>query len=51
MHHEEVINNLKFMKENGVEAWIKQQNEKNICKKCDKYILWYEKNTHKCSKK
>lgn len=47
-HHENVINDLQYMKENGVEDWITKQKIENYCKNCNSYITWYEKYSHKC---
>ncbi|HAJ80589.1 MAG TPA: hypothetical protein DCO75_12560 [Fibrobacteres bacterium] len=48
-HHGNVINNLNYMKKVSVEDWIKIQKQENTCTKCNSYILWHEKDSHKCN--
>lgn len=47
-HHKHVIENLDFMKENGIQKWLEKQILENTCSKCGQIIYWYDKNTHKC---
>ncbi|NMS91366.1 DUF3795 domain-containing protein [Clostridioides difficile] len=47
-HHKNVINNLQYMKENSVPKWIEKQITENTCPNCNKLIVWFDKDTHKC---
>lgn len=49
-HHQNVINDLIAMRDNGVEAWVKQKSQEATCLKCGELIVWYEKESHCCSK-
>lgn len=47
-HHETVIEDLEYMKQNSVEKFVAQKTAENTCKDCGKLIYWMDKNTHKC---
>ncbi len=47
-HHIEVIENLKFIKKHGIEAWINQQREIWSCSSCQARTHWYQKSCTKC---
>ncbi len=47
-HHENVIADLTYMRENGVDNWIETQTADNTCSECGRLIYWYDKNSHKC---
>jgi len=48
-HHEQVVEDLQYMKDFGVEKWVAEKREENRCMKCGSLILWHEKHTHTCS--
>ncbi|MEG1559672.1 MAG: DUF3795 domain-containing protein [Clostridia bacterium] len=48
-HHETVISDLQFMKDNGVKSWVDKNTAENTCPKCGKLIYWMDKNNHKCN--
>lgn len=47
-HHDTVIEDLQYMKDCGVEEWVKLKTKENTCKSCGKLIYWMDKNTHMC---
>lgn len=47
-HHENVIKDLEYMRQHGVEDWVREQTEENTCSKCGKLIYWYDKKSHVC---
>jgi hypothetical protein len=48
-HHADTIASLKFLKENGEEAWIKMQKERWTCA-CGERLSWYQAKCFKCGK-
>ena len=48
VHHENVIDDLRKMKEIGVQAWVDGQAEANTCAICGKLVIWHEADTHTC---
>jgi predicted RNA-binding Zn-ribbon protein involved in translation (DUF1610 family) len=49
VHHENVINDLRLMREIGVQNWVNRQVNDHTCPKCGRLIYWKEANTHKCN--
>jgi hypothetical protein len=47
-HHKEVIKNLQFMKDRGVEEWIKQQDKEGACPGCGKMLYWHSLKCPRC---
>ena len=47
-HHEHVIEDLQYMKEHGVEAWVQMQEQTNRCSACGTLMHWFEPNCQKC---
>jgi uncharacterized OB-fold protein len=40
-HHKKVIENLQFMKDHGIEEWVKEQEKGGACPNCGKMLYWY----------
>lgn len=49
-HHARVIDNLKEMKEFGVDEWLKREDRRGRCPQCNKKVYWYLKSCPKCGK-
>lgn len=49
-HHAEVFANVKRQHEIGVEAWLKEQEEKWQCPGCGTPMSWYARVCYKCGK-
>jgi len=47
-HHAHVIDNLQYMKENGVEKWVKKQEEASCCPECGKKVYWFGRECPQC---
>lgn len=47
-HHENIITDLNYMREHGLENWVEKQTKNNTCKNCDTLIYWYNKKSHVC---
>ncbi len=41
-HHWTVKSNLEYIKNNGMENWLKSQEKEWTCKKCNEPIYWYQ---------
>ncbi len=44
-HHAKVIEDLKSMKEHGVEQWAREQEKASHCPQCGKRVYWF---VHEC---
>lgn len=40
-HHDHVIEDLKDMKEQGVEQWVEEQNKNGCCPRCGTMLYWF----------
>lgn len=49
VHHEHVIEDLRLMRENGVQAWVDGQARDHTCGQCGKLVPWMESRTHSCA--
>ena len=49
-HHAHVIEDLQYMKDHGVEAWVRQQEQTHRCPTCGTLMLWFESACQKCGK-
>lgn len=49
-HHAHVIDDLRLMKEIGVEAWVAQQTAQHTCPHCGNLIHWFESSCQVCGK-
>lgn len=47
-HHERVIQDLQYMKENTVEQWVQMQTQVHTCKNCGELIYWHDMQCHSC---
>ena len=50
VHHENIINDLRIMKESGVQNWVDSQVEAHTCAHCGKMIYWHEAHSHTCTR-
>ena len=48
VHHENIINDLRLMKEIGVQSWVNKQVKDHTCPGCGKMIHWHQINLHSC---
>jgi hypothetical protein len=46
--HKKVIENQQFMKDNGIEEWIKQQDKEGACPGCGKMLYWHSVKCPRC---
>ena len=49
VHHENIITDLRLMREIGVQNWVNQQVKDHTCPRCGKMIYWKDANTHNCN--
>ena len=49
-HHTHVIDNLQYMKDYGIDAFLSDQVQKTTCPDCGQFIIWYETECQKCGK-
>jgi len=49
-HHWTMEPNLAFIRDHGVDDWLKTQKQEWSCKSCDAEIMWYQKKCN-CGKK
>jgi len=47
-HHENVIENLRYMKEYGIERFVEEQEKKGQCPRCGKKLYWYLRECPNC---
>ena len=50
-HHEHLIEYLQYMKENGVERWISEQEKAGRCPECGTMLYWYSRECSNCQAK
>ena len=50
VHHEHVVDDLRMMREIGVQAWVDKQVHDHTCPVCGTLIPWMESETHSCDK-
>lgn len=50
LHRKEYLPNLQKMREMGVQAWIKYEEERWRCPACDLPMLWYDASCARCGK-
>jgi len=47
-HHASVIEDLSFMRENGVQAWLDRQEERSKCPECGTAHYWFARFCSNC---
>ena len=47
-HHAEVLDNLRRMREIGLEAWLKKEEERWRCPQCGTPVDWYAQTCFRC---
>lgn len=47
-HHSEVLDNIRHLREIGINAWIEEQEERWRCPNCGYAGDWYAEQCHKC---
>jgi len=47
-HHAEVLDNLRRLQEIGLEAWLKQEEERWCCPQCQTPVDWYARTCFQC---
>ncbi|MBN2543635.1 DUF3795 domain-containing protein [bacterium] len=50
-HHSVILNNLEYIKENGLQEWLRQQAKRWSCSKCGTEFSWYEETCQSCGTK
>ena len=50
-HHEHVIEELQYMKEQGVERWVEKQATAGRCPQCGKELYWFSRQCPICHTK
>lgn len=49
-HHSIVFHNLNFIRENGIDAWIRNQETRWSCSECGMRFSWYDTKCSSCGK-
>ena len=47
-HHAHVIDDLQYMKEQGIEKWVEIQERSGCCPECGKRLYWFAQECPKC---
>jgi hypothetical protein len=47
-HHARLIKELEYMKEHGVQQWLKKQDRSSRCPNCGKVLYWYAQECPNC---
>ena len=50
-HHEHVIEDLQYMKQHGIEKWVKKQDRAARCPECGEVLYWFDKKCPDCHRK
>lgn len=48
VHHKTILPNGERIKEIGLDAWLKEQEDRWSCKQCGKRYTWFESNCRSC---
>ena len=51
LHHSEVLDNLKHIRETGMKEWAKHEEDRWRCPQCKTPLSWYDKACPKCGAK
>jgi len=49
-HHQSVLDNLRRIKEIGIEAWVREQQKLWSCPDCGARAIWYQETCAQCGK-
>jgi hypothetical protein len=47
-HHAHVIEDLQYMKDHGIEQWVKEQEKAGLCPRCGERLYWFARECPKC---
>ena len=47
-HHTHIIDNLQYMKDYGIDAFLDAQVHKTACPECGEFNIWYETECRRC---
>ena len=47
-HHANVIEDLRYMRERGIEQWLEQQDKAGRCPQCAKRLYWFSRKCPVC---
>lgn len=47
-HHAQVIDDLQYMKEHGIERWVEEKEKAGRCPKCGEVVYWFSRQCHNC---
>ena len=47
-HHENLIEELQYMKENGLETWLEKVEKEGRCPQCGKRLYWFVRDCPEC---
>jgi hypothetical protein len=47
-HHEHIVDNLRDLKENGTDQWVRKQEKAGICRQCGKRLYWFTRECPNC---
>ena len=48
-HHEHLIDELQYMKDNGMEAWLDKKDREGRCPSCGKLLYWFVRDCPDCN--
>jgi uncharacterized OB-fold protein len=47
-HHEHLIEELQYIKENGLETWFEKMEQEGRCPQCGKRLYWFVRDCPDC---
>lgn len=47
-HHAHVIEDLQYIKDHGIEDWVKKQEKAGSCSECGKRLYWFSRECPQC---
>ena len=47
-HHEHLIDELQYIKEHGIEAWLEKKEREGRCPQCGKRLYWFTRRCPDC---
>lgn len=48
IHHEHVVDDLRDMKQHGLEQWVERQDQKSRCPGCGERLYWFDRECPEC---